>query len=194
MVHFRDFHLVDSYLQGNEDAGRELFEPEYEQLARFLHAKFKGLSQEIIDDTIAEAMCRCVEKLDRYTGESSFHTFLCGFTKNVAREATKKSNKEVPSEKVIELADIAPVIESDLSPYSFDPETIVIQKENRERMERALSLLRGRNEDHYNIIVLRILNELPFSQISKLTGESVSALESRFRRALISLKEVIENI
>jgi RNA polymerase sigma-70 factor (ECF subfamily) len=50
------------------------------------------------------------------------------------------------------------------------------------------------SQEHREILTLRLLNNMPFKQISLLSGKSEAAVDSLFRRAVKSFKENFENI
>ena len=52
-------------------------------------------------------------------------------------------------------------------------------------------LLKGLSEKERFIIEMRIFKELPFADISELTGESETSLRSRFFRVINRLKTIV---
>ena len=137
-------------------------------------------------------MVRSVELLDRFTGGCTFYTFLCGIAKNVIREHLRKSGREVPTDFCLFPEEESKnSLTSYLSEYSILPEEYVIRKEDIERVSRSFEQLRCEHQEYYDIIQLRLINKVPYATISKLSGESVDALESRYRRALSALKKIL---
>lgn len=78
-----------------------------------------------------------------------------------------------------------------MSIESINPVNIVIKKEQLETIQKALNML---SEDQRTILVLRIFNEMPFKQVALLAGKSEDAVDSLFRRAIISFKNNFEKI
>lgn len=195
VVRFEDRKLVHNYLTGDREAGRVLYENTYMPLLCFIRKQGKNtFSAADCEEIVSETMVRSVELLDRFTGESTFYTFLCGIAKNVIREHLKKSGREIPTDFCL-----FPEEESQnnlklyLSEYGILPEEYVIRKEDIERVFRAFEQLRCEHQEYYEIIQLRLVNKVPYATISQLSGESVDALESRYRRALSALKKILKS-
>lgn len=194
VVHFEDRKLVHNYLTGDREAGRVLYENTYMPLLCFIRKQGKNtLSEADCEEIVGETMVRSVELLDRFTGESTFYTFLCGIAKNVIREHLRKSGREIP-------IDFCSFSEEEsknslrfyLSEYGILPEEYVIRKEDIERASSAIEQLRCEHQEYYDIIRLRLVNKVPYATISRLSGESVDALETRYRRALSALKKILK--
>lgn len=193
--HLDDYRLVNSYLNGDEDAGRKLYEKTYVPLIAHVRKQCKGcgLTEPDFEDIVGEVMCRSVDKLDRFNGTSSFFTFLCGFAYNVTKETLRKKGKDIPTDPVDPILDFDSHPLADLSKYGISPEEYVIRKEGREQVSRALTQLRNEHQDYYDIIQLRIFNELPYAKIVELSGDSIDALESRFQRAIKAIGKIIKS-
>ena len=194
-IYFDDYSLVHRYLTGDDDAGRELYKNAYEPLLSYIKANCKGYGFSYADyeDIAEESMTRSVEKLSTYTGNSKFSTFLCGFAKNIIKEVCKKKGREVLTDFTDPPEDVDMALTNALSAYGILPEEYVIKKEGRELLWKILEQLKGESQDHYDIIQLRLINEWPYAQISQFTGETISALDSRYRRALRALKKISKN-
>ena len=193
VMHFEDRILVHNYLTGDREAGRVLYENTYMPLLCFIKKQSKNaLSTADCEEIVSETMVRSVELLDRFTGGCTFYTFLCGIAKNVIREHFRKSGREVPTDFCLFPEEESKnSLTSYLSEYSILPEEYVIRKEDIERVSRSFEQLRCEHQEYYDIIQLRLINKVPYATISKLSGESVDALESRYRRALSALKKIL---
>lgn len=197
MIHFNDINLVHKFLIGDEEAGRELYENAYVPLLSFIRSRCAkcGFSPSDFEDIAADTMVRSVERLDRYSGTCTFQTFLFGISKNVIKEHLRKHRREIPTdfdalhdaqdEGCFELS-------ASLSEYYILPEDYVIRKESIAQLTDALMELKKQKDEYFQIIQLRLFNEVPYETISMLSGESISALESRFRRAMKALKNILE--
>lgn len=196
IIHMEDYRLVHNYLSGDKDAGRALYENAYVPLIAYVRKRCKGsgFSETDFEDIASETMCRSVEKLDSFNGTSSFLSFLCGFANYVIKEALRKKGKDIPTDPDDTMLDIENFLFADLSKYGITPEEYVIRKEERERVSRALEQLMTKNQDYYDIVKLRLFNEVPFAVISTLSGETVGALESRYRRAVSAMSKILKSI
>lgn len=194
VMHFEDRKLVHNYLTGDREAGRVLYENTYMPLLCFIKKQSKNtLSTADCEEIVSETMVRSVELLDRFTGECTFYTFLCGIAKNVIREYLKKIRREIPTDFCSFPEEVSKNdLRLYLSEYGILPEEYVIRKEDMERASSAFEQLRCEHHEYYDIIQLRLVNKAPYATISRLSGESVDALESRYRRALSALKKILK--
>ena len=194
-MHFEDRKLVHKYLTVYKEAGRVLYENTYEPLLCFSRKLCKDASLSVTDceEIVSETMMRSVELLDRFNGECTFYTFLCGIAKNVVKEYLKKQRREIltdfntPSEEESKSTSTAY-----LSEYGILPEEYVIRKEDIERVFSAFEQLRREQQGYYDIIQLRLVNKVSYAEISRFSGESIDALESRYRRAFTALKKILK--
>ena len=195
MVHFEDWKLVHSYLTGDTESGRKLYENTYEALLCFVRKQCKGAAFSAVDceEIVCETMVRSVERLDSFNGESSFYTFLCGIAKNVTKEFLKKKSREIPADfEAPSEEDTGVDLTAYLPEYGILPEDYVIRKEDIERVFGAFKQLQSERPEYYDIIQLRLLNGVSYATIAQISGESIEALESRYRRALSAIKKILK--
>lgn len=187
--HESDYNLAHRYLCGNTDAGRELFAKIHQPIQKFISSRTNGYSEEDRADILNETMCRCIDKLGTYNGSSSFLTFATGVAKNTILEDRRKKCKDSKTLSLDELRDTAEEPE-ELS-YFMNPELYVLKKEMQQQVQTVLDSL---SPEHRDIIMFKILNGMPYKTIATITGESVEALESRFRRAIREFVKRMRNL
>jgi RNA polymerase sigma factor (sigma-70 family) len=187
---------VDAYLTGDKKAGQKLYIETIPYVKKFVLSRTvkSSLAEQDKEDIVMDSLKLSIENLDRYTGESSFCVFACGFAKNKIAQAYDKHSKNkalVPLEDTFE--DIS---ESDsfeefgvvtLYQPSENPVNIVIRKEEADALKKAYSLL---SQDYQQIIHFRLFNKVPVKQVSELTGKTEDSIDAMYRRAL---KKYIEN-
>jgi len=178
-----DYELVDKYIQGNEEAGRILYAQIYEAVKNFIYNRTNKspLTESNKEDIIMETFETSIRLLNRYTGESKFLTFVIGIAKNKIREYYKKL--KVETENVINNND-----EIYMKQLQKNPIDVIVDKEKNELINKAINSL---SPEYMQIIRLRSYNNVPYKDISKITGKSISALESLFRRAIKKLKKIL---
>ncbi len=183
--HSEDYTLLDKYLSGDRESGEKLFSNAYPSIKRYVFSCTKGdsfLSESDKEDIISESMMRAITNQHLYNGSSKFQTFIIGYSKNIILEKRRKRAKE--SKNVISIDDT-------MSIESINPINIIIKKEKLETLQEALNML---SEDQRTILVLRIFNDMPFKQVAILVGKSEDAVDSLFRRAIVSFKNNFEKI
>ncbi|OPX41880.1 RNA polymerase sigma factor YlaC [Ruminiclostridium hungatei] len=187
--HPEDLDLLDKYLCGDRESGEKLFGNAYPSLKRYVFSCTKGntyLSENDKEDIISESMMRAISNQHLYNGSSKFQTFIIGYAHNVILEKHRKKAKE--SKNIISIEDALNVEGIDL--YD-NPVKIIVKKEQIDAVKEALNML---SDEQRTIIVLRVFNDMPFKLAAQLAGKSEDAVDSLFRRAIISFKNNFEKI
>ncbi|MEN6462674.1 MAG: sigma-70 family RNA polymerase sigma factor [Syntrophomonas sp.] len=181
--------LLDKYLCGDQVAGEELFGAAYPTVKKFVFAATKSdivLSKNDKEDIISEAMIRAIDHQHLYNGSSKFQTFIIGYAKNIILEQHRKRTKEVT--KTVSLDDEF-TFEA-IDPFD-NPLKVIIKMEQLEAIQQAINLL---PEEQRTVLILRILNDMPFKQLALLVGKSDDAVDSLFRRSIKGFKNNFEKI
>lgn len=187
--HPEDLNLLDKYLSGDREAGEKLFGNAYPSIKRYVFSCTKGdtfLSESDKEDIISESMMRAISNQHLYNGSSKFQTFIIGYAHNIILEKHRKKAKE--SKNIISIEDALNVEGIDL--YD-NPVKIIVKKEQIDAVKEALNML---SDEQRTIIVLRVFNDMPFKLVAQLAGKSEDAVDSLFRRAIISFKNNFEKI
>lgn len=181
--------LLDKYLCGEPIAGEELFGAAYPTVRNFVFTSTKSdpvLSENDKEDIISEAMMRAIDNQHLFNGSSKFQTFIIGYAKNIILEQRRKRTKEVI--KTISIDDKF-ILEA-IDPFD-NPLKVIIKKEQLEAIQQAIDLL---PEEQRQVLILRILNGMPFKQLALLIGKSNDAVDSLFRRSIKAFKKNFEKI
>ncbi|MEG0835433.1 MAG: sigma-70 family RNA polymerase sigma factor [Christensenellaceae bacterium] len=185
-----DFYAVGRYIEGDRDAGEELFASAFPIVQGFVYKSTKSdlcFSSTDKEDIVSESLVRSVDKLHLYNGSCAFSTFAVGCAKHVILEFRKKKGKE--QAKIISIDEL--INTSSVEKFGENPIKIVIDREKSEAIIKAIEML---SPDYKQLITLRLLNEMPFKQIVELSGKSEDAVDSMFRRAIKSFKNNFNNI
>ena len=73
-----DLELLDAWRQGDDRAGKALFERHFRALYRF----FRNKAAEAIDDLVQQTFLGCVEGRDRLRDDASFRTYMFTVARN----------------------------------------------------------------------------------------------------------------
>ncbi len=73
-----DFELLEAWRDGDEPAGRQLFERHFDGVFRF----FRNKVDDAAEDLTQQTFLGCVQGKDRYRGEASFRTYLFTIARN----------------------------------------------------------------------------------------------------------------
>lgn len=124
-----------------------------------------------------ETFVKLAAKKPRFSGKSSFKTWLYSIGRNTAADYMRKSSKisEVPLEKLENMiSDEADLLRS------------YIKKEDGEAVRRALSKL---SPDYRSAVYLTFFEGFSNEETAKLTGKSKRQVENLIYRGKLRLKE-----
>jgi len=166
-----DEGLIDSVLQGRTDAFGALIAPYLSSLTRFARMRLRNYSE--AEDVVQQAVLQAFHGLGQFRREASFKTWLSKIASNeVIHLRRGRANAPVtPLHEVLagKLADPASL-----------PDMQIQQKEERERLHRALTRL---PEKYRLVIQLRDLHELSTAATARSLCLSVGAVKTRHHRA-----------
>jgi RNA polymerase sigma-70 factor, ECF subfamily len=172
-----DRELVTLVRQGQTKHFQVLVERHLPALIGFFH--FIRVSEEMIDDMMQETFLRAFKFIDRYDGSRSFTTWLTVIGRNAFYSELKKRGRQQPPPTM------SPSPEEASTPGHTDD---VLSRET------ARELLDSLDEESRFLVELRIFRDLPFAEISEITGETVAALRVRFHRLLKRLRVTAERV
>lgn len=185
--------LVARARDGDDDAFGEIVSL-YERfvfntVCRVLSASDSSLSD--ADDAVQAAFIKAWRNLSSFRGECSFATWLFRIAVNCTRDMLRSAGRR----KTVSLTredDDGETDEWDLP----ETNTAFLPEENLERRERADAVRRAVEqlpEDQRQVLVLRDLHELPYTQISEMLSLELGTVKSRLNRARRNLKNILKN-
>jgi len=166
-----DERLIDSVLQGRTDAFGDLVAPHLGSLTRFARMRLRNDSE--AEDVVQQAVVRAFASLGQFRREASFKTWLSKIA----------SNEVIHVRRGRAIAPVTPLLETwagRLSDPGFLPDVQIQQKQERERLHRALTRL---PEKYRLVIQLRDLRELSVAATARSLSLSVGAVKTRHHRA-----------
>lgn len=168
-----DAHLVEGVLRGSREDFEGLVERHQRMLTAFAQQRLgnAALADEVVQSTFVKAWTN----LAGYRGESSFRSWLCGIAVNECRSVhrTRARRAEVPI-----TAELEELLPSD----GETPESEHLRYELRRQIERLPPRQRS-------VLSLRIFADLPFAEIARLEGTTVSSAKVSYHHAVRRLKE-----
>lgn len=141
---------------------------------------------QVAEELAHEAFVRAYRGLEGFRGQSQFGTWLVQIAVNLARDllrARKRSNV-VSLDALLEQDTDAAVLEDKRPQY--DPLAEISERETRKRFEAALQEL---PPTYREVFVLHHIQNIPYEEINKITGDTVGSLKVRAHRARAILKE-----
>ncbi len=129
------------------------------------------------EDAAQESFIRAFRSLRRYDPERSFRTWLLAITANHCIDRLRRRRPLVPLDNLI------------LQAATPDPETVVIRRESRDRVQQLLMQL---SESDRAAVTLLYWYDCSYEEIVEMLDVTVSALKSRLYRARRAMAQALE--
>ena len=129
----------------------------------------ESVAEEVTQETFFKAM----RSMDKFNGKCKLYVWLCQIAKNTYFSLYQKRKRYVSSD------------DTDLQ-SEIDIEAAYLDKDTAKQLH---SLLHNLDEPYKEVFTLRVLGELPFSQIGELFGKTDSWARLVFYRAKKQLQE-----
>jgi RNA polymerase sigma-70 factor (ECF subfamily) len=186
-----DSELIERYLAGSEEAFNRLV-MRHQRMAFNLAYRFLG-NYEDAGDLAQEAFVRVYKHLKRFKGDCSFKTWLYKIVLNLSRNQYRWKKRRG---EFVKVSIDNPGRET--NPHSWEipdgtlsVETEVRRKEIRRRIQESLSEL---PREYREILVLRHLEDLSYSEIARLLGCAEGTIKSRLHRARIEIRKLLADM
>lgn len=162
-----DATLLARWRDGDNTAGKQLFERYYAAVIRFFRNKVQGDVADLVQDTFAG----CIAGRDRLRDDGSFRPYLFSVAYNVLRDHLRARYRD---RDAIELAEVSV---QELSP---GPSSIVAR---RREQRLLLQALREIPIEHQAVLELRYWEGFKSIEIAEFLGIPHGTARSRLRRA-----------
>lgn len=184
-----DNETIKLILNGDHNMFRLLVERYQPMVFRtimgFLHNKDDS------DDLVQDVFLQVYQALPNFKGDSSFSTWVYRIAINASLNKVRKSSKSFISQYLDTLFASSKVYELSLQiPDNENPENILIQKEHREWLQKALNSL---PENQRIAIVLSKYEDLPQKEIAEIMNTTEGAVEALIQRAKVNLREKLSS-
>jgi RNA polymerase sigma-70 factor (ECF subfamily) len=136
------------------------------------HAKAEELTQ--------ETFIRAYRRLHTLREQSRFSTWLFGIARNVVREAIKEKYR------ILRVASSYEPLTGDVPDNRSRPDEQILSEELQRIIQTALLKL---TEDQRFVFVLKMINHLPYEEISEVTGASIGKLKTDLHRARLKMRQ-----
>ncbi|MGC9602740.1 MAG: sigma-70 family RNA polymerase sigma factor [Minisyncoccia bacterium] len=181
-----DEDLIRDYLGGNEGAFAELTKRHLSGVYSFV-VRFVGNAEEA-EDITQETFLKAWKSLKKYDSRSSkFKTWLFRIARNGAIDFLRKK-KHVPFSQ-FETDGGANVLTETIPDTEELPDELIMKLEDAQELRAVLERLPPKLRE---ILLLYYTNELTFEEIGALLGEPANTVKSRHRRALQTLRKILE--
>ena len=180
--------LISKAQQGDEDAFAELLETHQGKVYGLI-LRLTGSTEdamELTQETFFNAWCG----LPSFHQDSKFSTWLYRLATNATldffRKEKRRRSLSVSSLSVEDDDDDLRVL--DIPDHRFTPQSEAERRELQEAVHRGLSKL---SDEHRQVLVLRELNGLSYSEIAQVLQIEEGTVKSRISRARVSLRKIL---
>ena len=137
-------------------------------------------------DLSQEAFIKAWRGLAQYQFGAEFSTWLYRLTRNVCIDHLRRLKRQ-PSVP-LETEQDGETVELPLPDGAPGPEERVLHEEKQRILAEAMQAL---SDEQREILVLRVVNDLPYEQIAEILGLQLGTVKSRLARARIQLKKIL---
>lgn len=162
--------------QGDSEAFRLLVEAYQTQVYRLA---LRLCGEAAADDVTQEAFLAAWRALPEFRGTCRFSTWLYRLTTNAAIDCLRREKRHRDTDDLegVELPD-----------GGDTPQELAERSETQTAVRAALSAL---SEEHRQVLLLRYMQELDYSEIAAALAVSEGTVKSRINRAKARLKEIL---
>jgi RNA polymerase sigma-70 factor (ECF subfamily) len=181
-----DEAVVSQVLAGDKEAFRVLVE-RYEKKLRALVFNIVMDSADA-EEVVQEAFVKTFFTLSQFRGESSFKTYLYRIAQNMAIDVRRKLHRRralIVDSSQLEETPLGDDETSELSVYGSqvlarEPGKILSEREDLTQVNKALTSM---SEDHRQVMMLREVEGMSYTEIAKVIGVSIGTVMSRLHYA-----------
>lgn len=178
-----DQELVESWRNGDAQAGSTLIDRHYPRIARFFKNKVSDAAQ---DDLVQQTFLACVEGRERFRSHSSFRTYLFAIAHNVLNEYLRRVGltlKRFDPAFDLELVSVADMGQS--------PETMAVSHEEQRLL---LEGLRRIPMSFQVVLELHYWEQLSVSEIAEALGIPLGTAKTRLRDGRQALQKAVASL
>jgi RNA polymerase sigma factor (sigma-70 family) len=171
----RTTHELVGAARGRDPKAWEELVSRYQGMVRGVVASFR-LQESDAADAVQNTWLRALERLDGIRDPERLGGWLATTARRECLAVLRRSRREVPDEvRTVELATAAP-----------EPEAVVLAREARRALDRAVAELPGRRRELVHALFYR--PELRYTEVSRAMGVPVGSIGPTRRRVLGALR------
>ena len=176
-----DSELVSLYINGNEEAFKELLNRHKNRVFTTIHliVKDRYLAEDLLQETFIKAVKTI--KSGRYNDQGKFLPWILRIGHNLAIDTFRRSKRypTVLMEDGTNIFDTLEFAEASLEDQQITQESITKIKKHIQELP----------ESQKQVLIMRSYLDMSFKEIAEATGVSINTALGRMRYALINLKK-----
>lgn len=182
-----DADLVERHLAGDGRALNDLLGRYVSPLYRFVLRLCGDTSQ--AEDIVQETCLKAWRKLSSFQTNRSFKTWIFTIARNTTFDYLKKK-KAIPFSTLDEQSSIDEVFEDQIEDDRPLPPELLEHQDRAQLLNEAVKQL---PEKSRTILQLHEGEDMTFQEIAETLSEPLNTVKSRYRRALKSLRDLLEH-
>lgn len=178
MKHLSDQDLMRIVQAGDYSPASEIYDRYSGRIYNFAFRFLKNA--EAAEDATQEVFVKMLRHANQFHGDAKLSTWLFSITANWCRDYLRKAdNKNKESDDVLVTLP---------APTEHSPDRTLEQRENEQRVRRALASL---TPEQREAILLSRYQGLSYAEIAQIAGCSEGAVKTRVFRAMETLKKTL---
>ena len=178
MKHLSDQELMRIVQAGDYSPASEIYDRYSGRIYNFAFRFLKNA--EAAEDATQEVFVKMLRHANQFHGDAKLSTWLFSITANWCRDYLRKAdNRNKESDDVLV---------SLPAPSEHSPDRTLEQRENEQRVRRALATLTAEQRE---AILLSRYQGLSYAEIAQIAGCSEGAVKTRVFRAMETLKKTL---
>lgn len=175
MNHLSDQELMRIVQAGDASPVSEIYDRYSGRIYNFAFRFLKNA--EAAEDATQEVFMKMIRHANQFHGDAKLSTWLFSITANWCRDYLRKADNKAkdPDEVLVSLP----------APSELSPDRNLEQRENEQRVQRALMAL---TPEQREAILLSRYQGLSYAEIAQIAGCSEGAVKTRVFRAMETLK------
>lgn len=171
-----DLTLIARWRDGDDAAGRALFERYFDSIYRFFTTKLDDEADELTQSTFLA----CVRAKDQFRGASSFRTYLFTIARHELHQRLRR-HKRHDARLDFDASSVAEIVTT--------PGTKLVRHEEHGQLIEALRAL---PEAQQSLLELHYWEELSISELAAIFGSPEPTIRTRLHRARLALRKAME--
>jgi len=178
MKHLNDQELMRIVQAGDHSPASEIYDRYSGRIYNFAFRFLKNA--EAAEDATQEVFVKMLRHANQFHGDAKLSTWLFSITANWCRDYLRKAdNRNKESDDVLVTLP---------APSELSPDRTLEQRENEQRVRRALATLTAEQRE---AILLSRYQGLSYAEIAQIAGCSEGAVKTRVFRAMETLKKTL---
>jgi RNA polymerase sigma-70 factor, ECF subfamily len=179
--HMQDYEIIDAVKNGWVEAFDEIINRHKNNVFKAINGMVCNYEDSL--DLTQEVFYKAFINIEKYRGDSLFSTWLYRISINISKNYFRKNRRQVNN------------FDDDFFNRIEDKSLLDANDdiEQRELLRMLYGALDKIDYQYRGVLILKEINQLPYEEISQITGLEMGTVKSRVYRAKEKLKQLLNN-